>query len=134
VVTAMPSARQMTAAANSSGARRNVRHACSRSRVAPASRPRLCCRATRGVPSSPVERSVGERSARSTSVAVAGRAAGSFSISRATSASSAGGTSPRRERTGVGTVERCARASAEGVAPVNGGCPVSISYASTPSA
>ena len=73
-----------------------------------------------------------ERSARTISWARRGRRSGVFSRQAITSFASAGGASGRRLATGSGTSLACAIITACGVLPRNGGCPVSISYATQP--
>ena len=63
----------------------------------------------------------------SRSSALCQRSAGDFSRHRITSAASAGGTMARRFVTGSGASVTCAASTCRGVAPVNGGRPVSIS-------
>src|SRR5579862_6446700 len=71
-------------------------------------------------------------SAMATSAAV-GRLAGSFSRHRMTRSASAGGVSGRLALTAVGLVVRCATSVFCGDNPLNGGSPVSSSYARQPS-
>ena len=68
------------------------------------------------------------------SAAVCGRSAGRLARQRITSAASAGGTSARRRATGSGDSIAWAARSAAGGRPVNGGAPVSVSYARHPKA
>src|SRR5438128_1964534 len=71
-------------------------------------------------------------SACTTSLALCGRSAGRFSRQRITSAASAGGSEARRLLIASGASVTCAASKFCGVRPAKGGCPVSSSYASTP--
>ena len=73
-------------------------------------------------------------SAAISSAAVCGRSAGCFSRHRMTTLASAGGRPGRWVVTGSGSAARCAPSIAWGERPVNGGWPVSISYAMMPNA
>ena len=70
----------------------------------------------------------------SSSLAVCGRAAGSFSRHRITSRASGSGVSLRCEATGVGISDKCAISCACAGRSPNGGAPVSSSYAIAPKA
>ena len=71
-------------------------------------------------------------SADAISAALCGRADGSFSRQRVTSAASVGGTSGRSDSTGAGISVRCATSVRCGDRPGNGGWRVSSSYAMHP--
>jgi len=70
----------------------------------------------------------------SSSVALAGRAAGSLAMHCMTSAVSAGGESGRNSVSGAGASDICATSSLCGGRPANGGRPARSSYAMQPKA